>query len=397
MSHSGSDTLAGPEAYIGLSNVSLTLPVFVQDDRVVGSWASALARAVVQRPRREYRTLLEGISFEAFPGDRVALIGRNGAGKTTLLHVLTGAFTPSAGGFEVRGGRQALINMSLGFHPEATIRENILLRGAAMGVDIATLLELSESILAFAGLADVASERLATLSAGQRLRLGFSISTSVQHDIMLLDEWIGAGDAEFLSKARERMLARVEGSKIMVLASHSNDLLKRVCNRGLVVEKGRLEFDGPIEDALDFYKGLVRVPTSEATRPDLIPKAKAKALSLKHLGEAPLGFPHHVLFQNGTRAERQSSLNALIELIDTEPHEAIDALVGLAGAAGLTRIAFESVHPSLKLRMHDAEGNELVATVVSSALGDGAKVEGGRARVHLSSTSTRLDASGSSR
>lgn len=240
-----------------LDRVALEVPIFLQRERDTRNWWSVLLGAAFDPPRREMRTLLRDISFEARDGDRIALLGLNGAGKSTLLRVLNGAYLPTSGSLQVHGSRQALLNISLGFNNEATVRENIFLRGNAMGMKTTLIRELIEPILEFAGLQQKAAHRLRTLSSGQRMRLGFAISTAVQHDIMLMDEWVGTGDAEFMAKARERMQSRVAGSKIVVLASHSLGLLRGVCNRGLVLDGGRLVFDGGIDDALKTYHEVV--------------------------------------------------------------------------------------------------------------------------------------------
>src|SRR5690606_10921622 len=134
---------------------------------------------------------------------------------------------------------------------------NVFLRGVAMGLHSSFLRQEMDSILEFAGLREKVNHRLRTLSSGQRLRLGFAISTSVQHDIILMDEWLGTGDANFMARAKERMRNRVSGSRIVVLASHSVGLLRDICNKGIVLERGRLVHAGPIGDALRYYHELM--------------------------------------------------------------------------------------------------------------------------------------------
>ena len=243
-------------AFIRARGVGLEVPYYVQPERQGGSWLSTLVSAATAMPKRHFATLLDDITFNIEEGDRVALIGSNGAGKTTLLRVLTGAFRPTRGSVEVQGSRQALLNLSLGFNPEGTLHENIYLRGTAMGIPAGRIRDLVDSILDFSELGHLANRRLLTLSSGQRMRLGFAISTSIQHDIMLLDEWFGAGDSSFVKKARERLVSRVEGSKIVVVASHNTDLAKKLCNRGLVIRQGKVAFLGPIKEALAEYKQL---------------------------------------------------------------------------------------------------------------------------------------------
>ena len=247
----------GMDVFLKAQDLSLEVPIYLQRERDSRSWLSVMLGAALDPPRREMRTLIEGVGFEAREGDRIALLGLNGAGKSTLLRVLNGVYAPTRGTVAVNGTRQALLNISLGFNNEATVRENIFLRGSAMGMRTALVRELVGPILEFAGLEEKASHRLRTLSTGQRLRLGFAISTAVQNDIILMDEWVGTGDAEFMAKAKERMLSRVAGSKIVVLASHSLGLLRDVCNRGLVLEGGKLVFDGNLDAALKAYQELV--------------------------------------------------------------------------------------------------------------------------------------------
>jgi lipopolysaccharide transport system ATP-binding protein len=243
-------------AYIKAQGLGLKVPHFLQTPHKSSSLMSTLASAAFSRSRRELRTLLSDITFAAEEGDRIALMGRNGAGKTTLLRVLTGAFQLTEGTLDIRGSRQALLNLGLGFNQEATVKENVYLRAIAMGMRATQIRDHMDAILDFAELGDVLNHRLLTLSSGQRMRLGFAISTSVQHDIMLLDEWLGAGDVAFVEKARQRMTDRVDGSKIVVLASHNFQLLRKVCNKGLVLDHGRLVHAGDLTSSIDAYKRI---------------------------------------------------------------------------------------------------------------------------------------------
>ena len=263
-------------ASIRVKNLSLEVPVFLQSERSARSWVKTLLGAATARPKREFRTLLDNISFDVEEGDRIALIGRNGAGKSTLLRVLTGAFVPTQGEVRIEGSMQALLNITLGFNAQATVMENIYLRGTAMNMHSRDLRHLVEPILAFAELESVAQQRLHTLSSGQRMRLGFAIATSVEQDIILMDEWLGAGDAAFLKRAKARMDDRVKGSKIVVLASHNDKLVRRICNKGLVLDKGRVQFIGGVPEALEIYKeGVLE---QRKARLDLDPDKQAALL-----------------------------------------------------------------------------------------------------------------------
>ncbi len=245
-------------ARIRAERLCLDVPAFLQREQAGSDgWGGLFLGAAFDPPKRRLLRLLDDISFEVREGERLAILGRNGAGKSTLLRVLNRVYQPSAGSVSIDGSCQALLNMSLGFNGEATVRENIFLRGIAMGLKATFLRGQVGQILEFSGLHEKVNHRLRTLSSGQKMRLGFAISTSVQHDIILMDEWVGAGDADFMRRARERMKDRVGGSKIVVLASHSTGLLRDICNRGIVLERGRLMHAGDITSALKYYHDLL--------------------------------------------------------------------------------------------------------------------------------------------
>lgn len=244
-------------AFIRANGLSLDVPIFLQRERDAKGWGGIFLGAAFDPPRRSLARLLDDITFEVGDGDRLAILGRNGAGKSTLLRVLNGVYQPTSGTLEVGGSCQALLNMSLGFNGEATVRENIFLRGVAMGLTASFLRGEIDSILEFSGLRHKVNHRLRTLSSGQKMRLGFAISTAVQHDIMLMDEWVGAGDADFMAKAKQRLQSRVVGSKIVVLASHSIGLLRDICNKAIVLESGRLAYAGDMGSALKYYHDLM--------------------------------------------------------------------------------------------------------------------------------------------
>lgn len=246
------------DVFIRGQGLGLDLPVYTQDQRTTRATLSLFLKAAFAPPKREVRTTLDDISFEFRAGDRIGVLGRNGAGKSTLLKLLVGAYPPSRGVLEVSGNRHALLNLSLGFNAEATLVENIILRGIAMGLRSSVAAALVDDVLDFAELQEKASDRLRTLSSGQRMRLGFSIATCVQNEILIMDEWIGTGDAAFIEKAQQRMQSRVQSAQIVVLASHNAKLLRRVCNKAIVLERGRLVMSGEVNDAIEHYRQIIQ-------------------------------------------------------------------------------------------------------------------------------------------
>ena len=201
--------------------------------------------------RVQFVRALEGVNFQLEAGDRLGLVGGNGAGKTTLLKVLYGIFEPTAGKMEVTGRADALFNINLGFRREATGRRNILLRGLINGWTDEQIEERIEGIIAFSELGDFIDMPIKSYSQGMSARLAFSIATSFEPQILLMDEWIGAGDPEFQGKARKRMSAMAEKAGIIVLASHNHELLRRICNKVLKLDHGTVEYLGPADEFFD--------------------------------------------------------------------------------------------------------------------------------------------------
>lgn len=198
---------------------------------------------------------LEGLNFEIREGEQVGLLGRNGAGKSTLLRVLSGVYRPTTGTATVSGRVGTLIDISLGINPEATGRQNILLRGALLGIPRKEIRERMDEIIDFSELGDFIEAPVRTYSSGMQLRLAFAVSTVFVPEILVMDEWLSVGDQEFGKKAEQRLQEVVSSSKILVIASHSRSLLERTCTRGIFLEKGEVAFDGDIREATELYFG----------------------------------------------------------------------------------------------------------------------------------------------
>ena len=183
---------------------------------------------------------LDTISLELHEGDRLGVIGHNGAGKSTLLRVISGVYEPTGGRVEVSGSVSSLIDLNLGMDGEATGIENIYLRGALLGYRRRQLTEKVEEIVDFAGLGGFIDMPLRTYSTGMQMRLAFSIATLAQPDILVMDEWLTVGDVDFQLKAEKRLNARIQNSSILVIASHSPEMIGKVCNRVVRLERGTM-------------------------------------------------------------------------------------------------------------------------------------------------------------
>ncbi len=204
-------------------------------------------------PRGKDFHALRNFNLRIEAGDRVALLGHNGAGKSTLLKTIAGLYPISSGTREVRGVIRSLFDLNLGFEHEATGRENILYRGLMLGESPKRMRELEAGIVDFADVGEFIDYPIKTYSAGMLVRLAFAISTAVPGNVLLLDEVIGAGDAAFMAKAKERISGLIQNAEIMLLASHDLDSLRSMCNRALVLQNGQLIFDGPVEEAIEHY------------------------------------------------------------------------------------------------------------------------------------------------
>ena len=191
-------------------------------------------------------TALNDVSLTISEGERVALVGHNGSGKTTLLRTIAGVYQPVSGMLEVRGTLSTLFDISTGFDPEATGRENVVLRGLVMGLSRAQIAERIDDVREFSGLGDYFDLPVRIFSSGMLLRLAFSVATSVQRDIVLMDEWLAVGDAEFSERAEKRLHDHLHSKSILILATHSEDLVRRVCNRRIELNHGRVVADNPV-------------------------------------------------------------------------------------------------------------------------------------------------------
>lgn len=229
-------------ALISLKNVSVSFPIYGAGS---ASLKKTLASSVTggrfgKETGVNVVQALSNIDLELKSGDRLGLIGHNGAGKSTLLRTLAGVYEPSSGEFVRQGTVASLIDPALGIEPDASGVENIMLRGLVMGMSKRQIDNLTPSICEFSGLGEYVNMPVRTYSTGMLMRLAFSISTSVEADILLMDEWLSVGDADFTAKAEQRMKDVVAKSGILVLASHSPDLIAKECNRVIHLEHGRI-------------------------------------------------------------------------------------------------------------------------------------------------------------
>jgi ABC-type polysaccharide/polyol phosphate transport system ATPase subunit len=203
---------------------------------------------IISKDGVQFVTALDNVSFALKAGDRLGLVGANGSGKTTLLKILYGIYEPTAGRVDITGRVDALFNIALGFRFEATGRRNIVLRGLINGWTEDEISERMDQIIDFSELGEFIDVPFKTYSQGMAARLAFAIATTLEPEILLMDEWIGAGDPPFQEKASVRMNELSEKAGIIVLASHNHALLKRTCNLILELDKGTVKSFLPTQE-----------------------------------------------------------------------------------------------------------------------------------------------------
>ncbi len=196
---------------------------------------------------------LRGVSFTVQPGEAIGVVGRNGQGKSTLLKLVAGVLLPDEGRAEVAGGVAPLIELTGGFAADLTVRDNIHLTAGMHGLTKRQIAERFDAIVEFAEAAEMLDTPFKHLSSGMKVRVAFSVVSQLNEPVLLVDEVLAVGDKEFRGKCYDRIDALLAEGKTLFLVSHSERDLRRFCTRGLYLDRGRLQFDGPIEETIDRY------------------------------------------------------------------------------------------------------------------------------------------------
>ena len=221
---------------------------------------------------RKYRALHD-VSFEVGHGEIFGILGRNGSGKSTLLQIICGVMRPTSGRVGVQGRVSALLELGAGFNPEFTGRENVVLNGSIMGVSKKEMCARLPDIEAFADIGEYFDQPVKTYSSGMYVRVAFAAAIHVDPEILVIDEALGVGDAKFQHRCFERIRNFKEQGRTILVVSHSTDTLLRICNRGAVLDGGRLDFVGPIADAVHRYQDVLF-----STAPKAEPSTEIQAL-----------------------------------------------------------------------------------------------------------------------
>lgn len=247
-------------ASVQFENVCVDYPVYMLEaKRLRANFLHRLSfgRLGARRNERIVVSALKNITLNVDSGTRLGIIGLNGAGKTTLLQTVTGILEPSQGLRRVEGRVTALYNIGIGFDPEASGYENIRLRGLIMGLPPEEIEALVPDVERFTELGEFLKLPIRTYSAGMQVKLAFAIATSVVPEVLVMDEWIGAGDAMFKQRAHERLARVVESSSLFLLTSHAESLIKDNCDQAILLHRGEIVEHAGVEEVYNAYRNLI--------------------------------------------------------------------------------------------------------------------------------------------
>ena len=263
---------------IDLSLDRISKRYLIAVDTAPKRWYSAFAR------RSSETWALQDVSFHVNEGEALGIVGHNGAGKTTILKLLSGITAPTRGRITIRGRLAALIEVSSGFHPELTGRENVYLYGAMLGMHRSEIARKMDSIIDFSGIEKYIDVPVKRYSSGMYVRLGFSVAAHLEPDIVLLDEVLAVGDVAFQAKCLDRMSALRKSGRTIVFVSHDLGSIYRLCDRALLLDRGRILMEGSSRAVIDRYQQIA-IPRPDT--PELDPSKKAECIEVSFFSKEP--------------------------------------------------------------------------------------------------------------
>jgi len=296
-----------------------------------------LGELVTRRRRhREFRAL-EGVTFSLPRGEGLALIGENGAGKSTLLKILAGITAPTSGALEVRGKVASILELGSGFHPEFTGRQNIVLNAAMLGLSPEELRQKSPGIIEFSELGEFIDQPVKVYSTGMAMRLGFSIATQVDPEVLIIDEALSVGDGYFQKKCMDRLRLYVEAGGTLLFCSHAMYYVSAFCQRALWLRNGRAEALGPVNDVVREYENFLVAKSAKAAESEPVPATPAPSRLPARIVSARLIEPgSDLLYAQGDPWELE------VEWETADPRLAFHLGVGINRSDGVEVCSFSS-------------------------------------------------------
>ena len=335
-----------------------------------------LTGIVRRRPARDVVTALDDLTLEIAEGESFAIIGHNGAGKTTALKLATRIAFPTAGRIRVRGRVGALIEVGTGMHPELTGRENVMLYGRILGLSRADVRRRFDQIIEFAGIGAALEQPVKQFSSGMQLRLGFALAAHLEPDVLVVDEAIAVGDAAFQYRCVERMGELVRSGRTLVFVSHDMSAVEALCNRGVILDGGRIRSEGPAREIVREYLAGVEAELTGQDSESIVSGGGPLEVERvtfhddrgEPVGAVPTGEPitarihyrtrepvHGPIFELGITDGRLGALGLASMFIDGNVPETLDG-------RGYVECRFESL--PLLPRTYELHGGVLTATGV---------------------------------
>lgn len=230
-------------------------------------------------PQHSLKWVLQDIGFHVRSGEAVGVIGINGAGKSTLLKMITGTTEATTGRIEVSGRVAALLELGMGFHPEFTGRQNVYMAGQLLGLTVEELTQLMPEIEAFAEIGDYIDQQVRTYSSGMQMRLAFSVATARRPDVLIVDEALSVGDAYFQHKSADRIREFRKAGTTLLIVSHSRDAIQSICDRAILLDRGRIALEGAPEEVMDFYSAMLAERALDTIRQERLACGKVRTIS----------------------------------------------------------------------------------------------------------------------
>ena len=308
--------------------------------------------------RHTEKSILRQINFEVAQGEAVGIIGVNGAGKSTLLKIITGTIQPTIGSVSVTGRVAALLELGIGFHPDFTGRQNVLMAAQLLGYSVADIHRLMPAIEAFAEIGDYIDEPVRVYSSGMQMRLAFSVATAHRPDVLIIDEALSVGDAYFQHKSFDRIRAFRELGTTLLLVSHDKAAIQAVCDRAILLNNGEVALEGAPEAVMDYYNALlgardaIRIQQEEISSGHVQTRSGNAAVKTQSV---------QLLDETGTSLEQVKVGQNVTLRVCVRVNEPIDQLVMgymIKDRLGQTIYGTNSYH--LKQILHDLKPGEVV-------------------------------------
>jgi len=231
------------------------------------------------RRRHQLHWVLQGVDFEIQPGEAVGIVGINGAGKSTLLKMITGTTQPTCGHIRLQGRVAALLELGMGFHPDFTGRQNALMAGQLLGLQVEEINALMPQIEAFAEIGEAIDQPVRTYSSGMQMRLAFSVATARRPDILIVDEALSVGDAYFQHKSFERIRSFRKAGTTLLIVSHDRSAIQSICDTAILLENGRMALRGKPEEVMDYYNAMLAQREGQVVRQEMLANGQVRTIS----------------------------------------------------------------------------------------------------------------------